>query len=185
MEFQLQHRAVKGMPVVSLNTVTHAVHIRLLARQIHKARTLPTAAATLPARLYRSLPTAALLFSNPTAPCVTAVTRTWLLACGRLPDQPTDGWRESVDVIPHHDDEPAASSHEPTWIWPLRPSQEQLLHSWQSLVLLEPPTPSLLSHQICYIFMSMWIRETCLDSSSLIDRLWIWWMDFVAPSLFE
>jgi hypothetical protein len=29
------------------------------------------------------------------------------------------------------------------------------------------------------------IRETCLDSSSLIDWLWIWWMDFVAPSLFE
>jgi hypothetical protein len=28
---------------------------------------------------------------------------------------------------------------------------------------------SLLGHQICYIFMSMWIRETCLDSSSLID----------------
>jgi hypothetical protein len=39
-------------------------------------------------------------------------------------------------------------------------------------------------HPICYIFMSWWIRETCLNSSSSIDWLWIWWMDFVAPSLF-
>jgi hypothetical protein len=39
-------------------------------------------------------------------------------------------------------------------------------------------------HPICYIFMSRWIRETCLNSSSLIDWLWIWWMNFVAPSLF-
>jgi L-alanine-DL-glutamate epimerase-like enolase superfamily enzyme len=45
MEFQLQHRTVKGTPVVSLNTVTRVVHILLLARQIHNARTLPTAAA--------------------------------------------------------------------------------------------------------------------------------------------
>jgi hypothetical protein len=91
MEFQLQHSAVKGIPVVSLNTVTRVVHIRLLTRQIHNARTLPTAAATLPARLRRSLPNAALLFSSPTATCVTTVTRMQLLACGRLPDQPKDG----------------------------------------------------------------------------------------------
>jgi hypothetical protein len=39
-------------------------------------------------------------------------------------------------------------------------------------------------HPICYIFMSRWIRNTCLNSSSSIDWLWIWWMDFVAPSLF-
>jgi hypothetical protein len=96
MEFQLLHRAVKGMPVVSLNTVTRAVHIRLLARQIHNARILPTAAATrpahlrrsLPARRRRSLPTAALLFSSPTTPYVTTVTRTWLLVCGRTSSQP-------------------------------------------------------------------------------------------------
>jgi hypothetical protein len=48
-----------------------------------------------------------------------------------------------------------------------------------------PNALSLLGHQICYIFMSLWIRETCLDSSFLIDWLWIWWMDFVTPSLFE
>jgi hypothetical protein len=78
MEFQLQHRVVKGTPVVSLIAVTRAIHIRLLARQIHNARTLPTAAATLPARLRCSLPTAALLFSSPTALCVTTVTRTRL-----------------------------------------------------------------------------------------------------------
>jgi hypothetical protein len=84
MEIQLQHRAVKDTPVVSLNTVMPAVHIRLLARQIHNARTLPTAATTLPAHLRRSLPAAALLFSSPTTPCVTTVTRMRLLACGRL-----------------------------------------------------------------------------------------------------
>jgi hypothetical protein len=134
MKFQLLHRAVKGTPVVSLNTVTHVVHIRLLARQIHNARILPTAVATRPARLRRSLPTAALLFSSPTAPCVTTVTRTRLLACKRTSGQPKDGWHGSVDVVP---------GQEPSWIRPLLPSREQLLHSWQRLVLLEPPTPSL------------------------------------------
>jgi hypothetical protein len=145
MKFQLLHRAVKGTPVVSLNTVIRVVHIRLLARQIHNARILPTAAATRPARLRRSLPAAALLFSSPTAPCVTIVTRMRLLACGRMSGQPKDGWRRSVDVVPGHDDEPATSGHEPPWIRPLRPSREQLFHSRQKLVLLEPPTPSLSS----------------------------------------
>jgi hypothetical protein len=91
MKFQLLHKAVKGMPVVPLNTVTHTVHIRLLARQIHNARILPTATASRPARLRRSLPAAALLFSSPTAPCVTTVTRMRLLACGRTSGQPKDG----------------------------------------------------------------------------------------------
>jgi hypothetical protein len=160
MRFQLLHRAIKGTPVVSLNTVTRAVHIRLLARQIHNARILPTAAATRPARLRHSLSAATLLFSSPTAPCVTTVTRTRLLACGCcLTGQPKDGWHGSIDVVPGHDDEPAASGHESTWIQTLWPSQEQLLHSRQRLVLLEPPTPSLSSAtKICYIFMSMWIN---------------------------
>jgi hypothetical protein len=147
----IQHRAIKGTPVISLNTVTRAVHICLLARQIHNAHTLPTATTTLPARLRRSLParlcaslpTAALLFSSPIAPCVMTVTRTRLPACGRLPIQPKDGWRESI--IPGHDDEPTTSGHELTWIRPLRPSREQRLHSWQRLVLLEPLMPSLFS----------------------------------------
>jgi hypothetical protein len=136
MKFQLLHRAVKGLPVVSLNTVTHVIHIRLLARQIHNTCILLTAAATRPARLCRS--------PSPIAPCVTTVTRTRLLACGRTSNQPKDGWRGSVDVILGHHDEPAASGHEPPWIRPL-PSREQLLHSRQRLVLLEPPTPSLSS----------------------------------------
>jgi hypothetical protein len=143
MKFQLLHRAVKGTPVVSLNTVTCVVHLRLLARQIHNARILPTAAASRPAHLRRSLPAAALLFSSPTAPCVTMVMRTRLLVCGRTSGQHKDGWCRSVDVVPGHDDEPAASGHEPPWIRPLRPPREQLLHSRQRLVLLEPPTPSL------------------------------------------
>jgi hypothetical protein len=145
MKFQLQHKAVKGTPVVSLNTVTRAVHIRLLARQIHNARILPTVVATRPARLRCSLPTAALLFSSPTAPCVTTMTRTRLLACGRTSGQPKDSWRGSVDVVRGHDDEPTASGHEPSWIRPLRPSREHLHHSRQRLVLLEPSTPSLSS----------------------------------------
>jgi hypothetical protein len=153
MEFQLQHGAVKGTPVVSLNRVTRVVHIRRLARQINNARSLSTAAATLPTRLHRShptrlrcsLPAAALLFSGPTASCVTTVTRTRLLACKRLPDQPKGGWCGFVDVVPSHNDESAASGHDLTWIRPLWPSREQLLHSRQRLVLLEPPTPSLSS----------------------------------------
>jgi hypothetical protein len=143
MKFELLHRAVKGTLVVSLNTVTRAAHIRLLARQIHNARILPT--ATFPAHLRRSLPAAALLFSSPTAPCMMTVTRTRLLECGRTSGQPKDGWRGSVDVVPGHDGKPAASGHELPWIWPLRPSREQLLHSRQRLVLLETPTPSLSS----------------------------------------
>jgi hypothetical protein len=142
IKFQLLHRAVKGMPVVSLNTVTHTVHIRLLARQIHNVRILPTTAATRPARLRRSVPTAALvfssptapvptaalLFSSPTAPCVTTVMRTRLLACGRTSSQPKDDCRGSVDFAPGHDDEPTAIGHESTWIRTLRPSREELLH---------------------------------------------------------
>jgi hypothetical protein len=153
MKFQLQPEAVKGTLVVSLNTVMRVVHIRLLAREIHNARTLPTTTATLlahlchslPALLRYSLPAPALLFSSSTTLYVTTVTRTRLLPCGRLPGQPKDGWCRSVDFIPGHDDEPAASGHEPTWIRSLQPSREQLLHSRQRLVLLEPPMPSLSS----------------------------------------
>jgi hypothetical protein len=91
MKYQLLHRAVKDTPVISLNTVTHAVHIRFLARQIHNTHILPTATATRPARIHCSLPAAALLFSSPTAPCVTTVTSTRLLVCGRTSGQPKDG----------------------------------------------------------------------------------------------
>jgi hypothetical protein len=63
----------------------------------------------------------------------------------RLPGQPKDSWRGSVDVVPGHNVKPAASGHEPMWIQPLWPSREQLLHSRQRSVLLEPPTPSLSS----------------------------------------
>jgi hypothetical protein len=159
MKFQLLRRAIKGTPVVSLNTFTRAIHIRLLIRQIHNARILPTTAATRPARLRRSLPAAALLFSSPTAPCVTTVMRTLLMACGRTSGQPKDSWHGSINVFPGHNDKPATSGHESTWIRPLRPSREQLLHSGQRLVLLEPPAPSLSSAtKICYMFMSMWIN---------------------------
>jgi hypothetical protein len=89
MEFHLLHKAIKGTPVVSLHTVTRAVHIRLLTRQIHNIRILSIAAVTRPARLRRSLPTATLLFSSPTAPCGTTVTRTRLLACRRTSSRPT------------------------------------------------------------------------------------------------
>jgi hypothetical protein len=146
MKFQLLHRAVKGTPIVSLNTVTRAVHIRLLARLIHNARILPTTAASRPARLRRSLPTAGLLFSSPTAPCVTTVTRTRLLACGRTSGQPKDGWRGPVDVVLGHDDEPAGRLRPWAAVDPAPPpSREELLHSRQRLVLLEHPMPSLSS----------------------------------------
>jgi hypothetical protein len=189
MKFQLLHRAVKGMPVVSLNTVTRAVHIRLLARQIHNARILPTVAASRPTCLRRSLPAAALLFSSPTAPCVTTVTRTQLLACGRTSDQPKDGWCGFVDVVPSHDDEPAGHLRPRAAVDPAPSTITRTTTSFATEVspAWTPNALSLIGHQnwlAIYSCQYRLIRETCLDSSSLIDWLWIWWMDFVAPSLF-
>jgi hypothetical protein len=51
-----------------------------------------------------------------------------------------------------------------------------------------PNTLSLIGHQSRYAIYSCQcrlIRDTCLDSSFLIDWLWFWLMDFVAPSLCE
>jgi hypothetical protein len=90
MKFQLFHRAVKGTSVVSLNTVTCVVHIRLLSRPIHNARILPTAAATRPALLRRSLAAATLLSPATTVLYVTTVTMMQLLAWGRTSGQPKD-----------------------------------------------------------------------------------------------
>jgi hypothetical protein len=189
MKFQLLQRAVKGTPVVSLNTVMCAVQIRLLARQIHNARILPTAAASRPARLRRSLPAAALLFSSPTAPCVTMVVRTRLLACRRTSGQSKDGWRGSVDVVPDHDDEPAGRLRPRSTVDPAPPTITRTTTSFATEVspAWTPNTLSLIGHQnryAIYLCQCGLIRETCLDSSSLIDWLWICWMDFVAPSPF-
>jgi hypothetical protein len=190
MKFQLLHRAVKGTPVVSLNTVTHVVHIRLLARQIHNARILPTAAASRPARLRRSLLATALLFSSPTAPCVTTVTRTRLLACRRTSSQPKDGWRGSGDVVPGHDDEPAGRLRPRAAVDPAPPTITKTTTSFATEVspAWTPNVLSLIGHQnrsAIYSCQCGLIRETCLDSSSLIDWLWFWLMDFVATSLCE
>jgi hypothetical protein len=78
---------------------------------------------------------------QPHAPCVTTEMWMRLLACERLPGQPKVVWHGSV--IPGHGDEPATSGHEPTWIRPIRPPREQLLHLRQRLVLFEPLMPSL------------------------------------------
>jgi hypothetical protein len=190
MKFQLLHRAVKGTPVVSLNTVTHVVHIRLLARQIHNARILPTAAASRPARLRRSLPAAALLFSGPTAPCMTTVTRTRLLACGRTSGQPKDGRRGSVNVLPGQDDEPAGRLKPRAAVDPSPPTIMRTTTSFATEVspAWTPNALSLIGHQnrsAIYSCQCGLIRETCLDSSYLIDWLWFWLMDFVATSLCE
>jgi hypothetical protein len=185
MKLQLLHRAVKGTPVVSLNTVTRTVHIRLLARKIHNSCILATAAASRPARLRRSLPAVALLFSSPTTPCVTTVTRTRLLVCGRTSGQPKDGWRGSVDVVPGYNDEPAGH---------LGPRAASTITRKTTLFVTEvspawtPNALSLIGHQnrsTIYSCQCGLIRETCLDSSSLIDWLRFWLMDFVAPSLCE
>jgi hypothetical protein len=146
MKFQLLHRAIKGTLVVSLNIVTLAVHIRLLARQIHNTRILPTAAASHRARLPALSPPQPCSSPAPPLP-------TWRRWRGR------GYWRvgihsanlKTVDADPSTSSpamttsRPAASSHELPWIRPLRPSREQLLHSRQRLVLLESPTPSLSS----------------------------------------
>jgi hypothetical protein len=190
MKFQLLHKAVKGTRVVSLHTVTRTVHIRLLARQIHNARILPTTATSRPARLRRSLLAAALLFSSPTAPCVMTVTRMQLLACGRTSGQPKDGWRRSVDVVPSHDDEPASRLRSRAAVDPAPPTITRTTTSFT--IEVSPAWTSnafsLISHQnrsVIYSCQYGLIRETCLDSSSLIDWLWFWLMDFVAPSLCE
>jgi hypothetical protein len=149
MKFQLLHRAVKGTPVVSLNTVTRAVHIRLLARQIHNVRILPTAAASRPAHLRRSLPTATFIFSSPTAPCATTVMRTRLLVCGRTSGQPKDGWRGSVDVVPGHDDEPAGCLRSRAAVDPAPPTITRTTTSFATKVspAWTPNALSLISHQ--------------------------------------
>jgi hypothetical protein len=165
------------------------VHNRLLARQIHNTHNLPTAAASRPARLRRSLPAAALLFSSPTAPYVMTVTRTQLLACRRTSHQPKDGWRGSVDVIPGHDDEPAGRLRPRGAVNPAPPTIMRTTTSFATKV--SPAWTlnalSLIGHQnwsTIYSCQCGLIRETCLDSSSLIDWLWFWLMDFVTPSLF-
>jgi hypothetical protein len=134
MKFLLLHRAVKGTPVVSLDTITRAVHIRLLARQIHNARILPTVAASRLARLRRIRPRAAV---DPSPPTITRTTTSF------------------------------ATEVSPAWT---------------------PNTLTLIGHQnrsAIYSCQCRLIRETCLDSSSLIDWLLFWLMDFVAPSLCE
>jgi hypothetical protein len=178
MKLQLLHRAVNGTPGVSLNTVTRTVHIRLLA------------AASCPAHLRRSLPAAALLFSSPTAPCVKTVTRTRLLACGRTSDQPKDSWHGSVDVIPGHDDEPAGRLSPRAAMDLAPPTITRTTTSFTTEVspAWTPNALSLTGHQnrsAIYSYQCGLTRETCLDSSSLIDWLWFWLMDFVAPSLCE
>jgi hypothetical protein len=190
MKFQLLHRAVKGTPVVSLNTVARAVHIRLLAKQIHNARILPTDAASCPARLRLSPPAAALLISSPTAPCVTMVMRMRLLVCGRTSSQPKDGWRGSIDVVPGHDDELVGRLRPRATMDPAPPTITRTTTSFATEV--SPTwTPNALSHighqnrSAIYSCQCGLIRETCLDSSSLIDWLWFWLMDFVAPSMCE
>jgi hypothetical protein len=155
MKFHLLHRAVKGTPVVSLNTATRVVHIRLLARQIHNARILPTAAASRPARLRRSLPAAALLFSSPTAPCVMTVMRSRLLVCGRTSGQPKDGWRGSVDVVPGHDHEPAGR---------LRP---------RAAVDPAPPTIKRTTTSFATEVSPTWTPTSSLSSATKIDLLYI------------
>jgi hypothetical protein len=174
MKFQLLHRAIKSTPVVSLNTVMRAIHIRLLAKHIHNARILPTAAAGRPARLRRSLPAAALLFSSPTAPCVTTVKRTRLLACGRTSGQSKDGWRGSVDVVPGHNDEQAGHLRPRAAVDPAPPTITRTTTSFATDVspAWTPNALSLIGHQnrsAIYSRQCGLIRETCLNSSSSID----------------
>jgi hypothetical protein len=171
MKFQLLHRAVKGTPVFSLNTVMHAVHIWLLARQIHNARILPTATASRPARLRRSLPAAALLFSSPTAPCVTTVTRTRLLACGCTSRQPKDGWCGSVDVVPGQDDESDRRLRPWAAVDPAPPTITRTTTSFTTEV--SPAwTPNALSHRprirhLCYA-LNVPDRHLCFGPVSIL-----------------
>jgi hypothetical protein len=189
MKFQLLHRAVKGTQVVSLNTATRAVHIRLLARQIPNARILPTAAASRP------LAFAAL---SPSQPCSSPapplpVWRRWR---GR------GYWRadvrkanlKTVDADPSTSSRPRRQADRP----PQATSRcgsgpSNIMRTTTSFATEVSPTwtPNALSlngHQnrsAIYSCQCGLISETCLDSSFLIDWLWFWLMDVVAPSLCE
>jgi hypothetical protein len=155
MKFQLLHRTVKGTPVVSLNAVTRAVHIRLLARQIHNARIHPPPPPLTP------LAFAAL---SPPQPCSSLAPPlpVWRWWRGR------DYWCADVRPVnlktidadpstssPGHDDELTASGHEQTWIRPLRPSREQLLPIEVSPAWT-PNALSLIGHQnLLYIHVNV------------------------------
>jgi hypothetical protein len=160
-KFQLLHRAVKGTPIVSLNTVTHAVQIRLLARQIHNALFSPPPPPVAP------LAFAAL---SPPQPCSS-------------PAPPLPAWRRwrgrgywRADVSPAnlrrltriHRRRPrprrrAGRPPQATSRCGSSPSDHHennyFIHD-RGLSCLNPQRP--LSHwppkSICYIFMSMWIN---------------------------
>jgi hypothetical protein len=183
MKFQLLHRAVKGTPIVSLNTVTRT---GLLARQIHNARILPTAAATRPARLRRSLPAAAVLFSSPTLPAW----RRWR-GRGYWCSDVRPANLKTVDVDPSTSPRPRRQASRLRPRADVDPAPPTITRTTTSFATEVSPasTPNTLSHRppksAIYSCQCGLIRETCLDSSSLIDWLWVWWMDLVAPSLFE
>jgi hypothetical protein len=73
---------------------------------------------------------------------VMMVTRTRLLASpAMMTSRPLQATSQRGSVIPDHDDKPATSGHESTWIRPRWPWREQLLHSRPRLVMLEPQHP--------------------------------------------
>jgi hypothetical protein len=151
---------------------------------IHLPRVLPLVGCR------SKTPTTALLFSNPTALYVTIVTRTRLLACGRTSGQPKYGWRESVNVVPGHDDKPTGRLRPRAAVDPAPPTIMRATTSFATEVspAWTPNALSLIDHQnrsAIYSCQCGIIRKTCLDSSSFIDGLWFWLMDFVAPSLCE
>jgi hypothetical protein len=187
MKFQLLHRAVKGTPVVLLNTVTRAIHIWFLARQIHNARILPTAVATRLAHLHRSLPAAACSSPAPPLPAW----RRWRghgYWCADV--RPAN--LKTVDVDPSTPSSATTASQPPHATNHMDPAPSDHHENYYfihdrglSCLNLQRPLSHLPQKSAIYSCQCGIIRETCHDSSSLIDWLSIWYMDFVAPSLFE
>jgi hypothetical protein len=124
-------------------------------------------------------------FSSPAPPL--PVSRRW---CGRSYLR-ADGFPANLKTFDADPSSPATTMSQPPQATSRRGSVSPTITRTTTSFPTElsptwtPNALSLLGHQMCYIFMSLWIREICFDSSSLIDWLWIWWMDFVDPSLFE
>jgi hypothetical protein len=150
MKVQLLHRAIKGTPVVSWNTVTCTVHFgSLLDRSTTPAFSPPppSVAPLAFAALFPSQPR-----SSPAPPLPAWRGRGYWRADVRPANLKTVDADPSTSSPATTTSRPATSGHEPSWIRPLRPSREQLLHSRSKSISHQPPK------SICYIFMSMWIN---------------------------
>jgi hypothetical protein len=160
MKFQLLHRAVKGTPVVSLNTIMRTIHIRLLARQIKMPAFSPPPLPLAPLACTALSPPQP--YSSPAPPL--PAWRQW---------QGHGYWRvdvrlanlKTVDADPSTSSPAMTTSRSPQAMsrcgsGPSDHHDNNYFIRDKGYSCLNPQRP--LSHRppksICYIFMSMWIN---------------------------